>query len=145
MNITNNNPNYVPQYATWRGETVRNTGNLTQDVLLERKFNLEINRRIDPNGGLMSAHINQINTMRLNAQNIGGNAPGISINTPTQAMETFNNRRVSAIRQLMGEQEEGSLAMNVLQGMLERTLNPPSNGLMHARYAPRPGGVDARV
>ena len=146
VNMKINDLNYVPQYATWRGETVRNTNGLTQQVLFERKFNLEIRSRIDPGGRLMDAHINQINAMRLNAQRLGtATRPGISINTPTQAMETFNNRRINAIRQLMSEQEEGSLAFNVLKGMLERAQNPSSNGSYNVRYAERPGGFNVTI
>ena len=144
MNV--NNPNYVPQYATWRGETVRNTGGLTQQVLLERKLSLEIRSRVDPNGRLMGAHVNQINAMRLNAQRLGNaTRRGICLNTPTPAMETFNNRRIDVIRQLMSEQEEGSLALDILQRMLERAQNPSSIGSSHVRYAVRPGGFNQTI
>ena len=140
MNMKINDPNYVPRYATWRGETVRNTNGLTQQVLLERKFNLEIRSRIDPGGRLMNAHINQINALRQNAQRLGtATRSGICINTPTQAMKTFNSRRIDAIRQLMSEHEDGSLAFNVLQGMLEKAQSPSSNSSSNVRYAPRPG------
>ena len=142
MNV--NNPNYVPQYATWRGETVRNTGGLTQQVILERKLSLEVRSRVDPNGRLMNAHVNQINAMRLNAQRLGNaTRPGIDLNTPTQAMEIFNNRRIDVIRQLMSEQEEGSLALAILQGMLERAQNPSSNMSSNVRYAVRPAAWEA--
>jgi hypothetical protein len=142
MNVTNSNdPNYVPKYATWRGETVRNTTGLTQEVLLERKLGLEAKKRADPSGRLMMAHVNQINAMRLNAQRLGtATRPGISMNTPTQAMETFRNNRIDAIRQLMTEHKEGSLEMDILQRMLERAQQPRHTGDMHVRYAPRPGG-----
>ncbi|MCL2225692.1 MAG: hypothetical protein FWB96_12065 [Defluviitaleaceae bacterium] len=148
MDINNaNNPSYVPQYATWRGETVRNTNGLTQEVLLRRKLSLEVNARSDPSGRLMNSHINQINAMRLNAQSIGNAArSGISIGTPTAAMETLNGRRIDAIRQLMAEQEEGSLAMDILGGMLEQAQSPQSNAPTNIRYAVRPsGGFDATV
>jgi hypothetical protein len=142
MNVNNaNNPNYVPKCATWRGETVRNTGGLTQAVLLERKLSLEVNSRVDPSGRLMGAHMNQINAMRLNAQRLGTAArPGISMNTPTQAMQTFQNERINVIRQLMSEHEEGSLEMDILQRMLERAQNPPQNRSTNIRDAVRPGG-----
>ena len=97
MNVNANNPYYVPQYATWAGGAARNTGGLTQQEILERKFKLEIGTRI--------------------REDI------TRPNTPAQSAQDFTNRTIDIIRQLMSEQEEGSLAFNVLQSMLERTRN----------------------
>ena len=113
-----NDPNYIPQYATWRGETVRNNGGLTNEVLTRRKLSLEISARADPNGAMMQNHINQINMMRL--ANRTNNS--ISINTPTTAWNALQSRRIDVIREMMAEEEDGSLRMNILQDMLDRAI-----------------------
>ncbi|MCL2249278.1 MAG: hypothetical protein FWC13_08400 [Oscillospiraceae bacterium] len=121
--MINTNPNYIPQTATWRGETIQNTAGHTNEVLTRRKLSLEVNARADPGGRLMKAHIANINAMR--AANTTNNS--ISINTPTQAMQRLQNQRVDAIRALMAENEDNSLKMTILEEMLENALNPPTS------------------
>ncbi|MCL2226487.1 MAG: hypothetical protein FWB97_02515 [Oscillospiraceae bacterium] len=119
MSVSNvNDPNYIPRYATWRGETVRNNGGLTNEVLTRRKLSLEVNARADPSGSMMQNHINQINMMRL--ANRTNNS--ISINTPTSAWNAMQGRRIDVIREMMAEEEEGSLKMSILQDMLDRAM-----------------------
>lgn len=71
---------------------------------------------------------------------------GISINTPTQAWETMQNRRVDVIRELMAENEGNPMQLGIPQQMLETAQNAPRDGgIQNVRYAPRPGGLDASV
>jgi len=96
MNVNANNPYYVPQYATWAGGKARNTGGLNQQEILERKLKLEVGARMReamPHG------------------------------SPGKSAEAVNNLRVDIIRELMSEKEEGSLAFNILQRMLEGIRN----------------------
>ena len=123
--MINTNPNYIPQTATWRGETVQNTAGLTNEVITRRKLSLEVNARADPGGRLMKAHIANINAMR--AANTTNNS--ISINTPTQAMQRLQDQRVAAIRALMEENEDNSLKLTILEEMLENALNPPTSDM----------------
>jgi hypothetical protein len=117
-----NNPNYVPQYVTWRGHTHHNTSGMNQQEITERIMRREVGSRVDPDGRLMAQHVMQINTMRANGAN---QRSGMSMTT--QASQTMQNQHVNAIRELMAQEEEGSLRMNVLQQMLESATRPPVN------------------
>ena len=104
MNINANNPYYVPKYQTLpSGETSLNKLGMTQQEILERNFKLEVGTRLRE-------------ALR----------PG----SPAKSAQERANLEMDIIRQLMAEQEEGSLAMNVLQMMFDRLQGQPSNGPM---------------
>ena len=131
MSISNvNNPNYIPAYieTTRYGAGGPNTNGLTQLEITERKLRREVGSRVDPDGSLMASHIAQINMMRANGQLQGSAMRMRDLNgVSTPASEQMRNQHLTAIRDLMAKEEEGSLRMNVLQRMLDTALNPPTS------------------
>ena len=123
MNVNNaNNPNYVPQYVTFRGETHRNVHGDNNRQIAENLLWREASQRADPNGRLMNAHIMEINALR--AANRGSGL-SFGLNFPTQASENLRHRQIDVIREMMAEQEEGSFKTEILQRMLENAMRPP--------------------
>ena len=116
MNINNVN------YSNYASQNIANQKNIPLDgksreeITAIRKMALEVNRRADPGGRLMDAHMMKITFMRNQ-----GTGQSVSINTFTPAMESFQTNRLSIIQELMAEQEEGSFKLNALKEMLERT------------------------
>ena len=101
MNVNANNPYYVPKYQTLpSGETSPNKLGMTQQEILERNFKLEVGTRL---------------------------REALTPGSPSKSAEARANLEMDIIRELMAKQEEGSLAMSVLQMMLERIQNQPLN------------------
>jgi len=101
VKLNANNPNYVPKYQTLpSGETNLNKLGMTQEEILTRNFKLEIGTRMRE------------------ALVPGG---------PAKSREAITDLQNGIIRELMSEHEEGSLAFNILQRMLEGTQNQSSN------------------
>jgi len=96
MNVNANIPNYVPKYLEWTpGEPVRNIVGITKEEFLTSQLKLEIGTRL---------------------------REAIPWGKPSYE-GAVNNLKIDIIRQLMSEQEEDSLAMNILQRMLESAQN----------------------
>ncbi|MCL2199483.1 MAG: hypothetical protein FWB80_11215 [Defluviitaleaceae bacterium] len=124
MDVCNaNNPNYVPEYTTWRGYTHRNTNGLTQQELQERILRREVAGRVDPSGSLMASHLADVQRIG------GGRVSNMLNNIQTSASQTMQNQHLTAIRDLMSQEEEGSLRMNILQRMLEDATRPANISL----------------
>ena len=115
MSINNvSNSNYSPGHVANR-KNIPLEGKSREEITAIRKMALEVNRRADPGGRLMDAHMMKITFMRNQ-----GTEQRVSINTFTPAMETFQTNRMNIIRELMAEQDEGSFKLTALQEMLER-------------------------
>ncbi|MCL2279027.1 MAG: hypothetical protein FWC20_06430 [Oscillospiraceae bacterium] len=101
MNLNANNPYYVPKYQTLPGGgTNLNKLGMTQEEILTRNFKLEIGTRMRE------------------ALVPGG---------PAKSREAIADLKSGIIRELMSQHEEGSLAFNILERMLERAQNQSSN------------------
>ncbi|MCL2169919.1 MAG: hypothetical protein FWB74_07835 [Defluviitaleaceae bacterium] len=125
MNINNaNNPNYIPAYieTTRYGVGGPNNTRLTMQEITERKLRREVGSRVDASGSLMAQHVAQINMMRMNGTIQGSAMRNANISTP--AAEAMRNQRIDVIRDIMSNEEEGTLRMSVLQQMLEQALQP---------------------
>jgi len=108
LNVNANNPYYVPKYQTLPGGgTNLNKLGMTQEEILTRNFKLEIGTRMRE------------------ALVPGG---------PAKSREAIADLKSDIIRELMSQHEEGSLAFNILERMLERAQNQPSNGSNAGSY-----------
>ncbi|MCL2217471.1 MAG: hypothetical protein FWB91_10700 [Defluviitaleaceae bacterium] len=125
MTVNNaNNPNYVPQYVTWRGETNRNYNGLNQQEITERQLRREVFSRVNQGNVLGQAHLQEVQRIT------GGQSSSMTSGIQTQHSEAIRNQTANVIRELMAGEEEGSLRMSVLQRMLEDSMRPPTNEIL---------------
>ena len=102
VNANANNPYYVPKYQTLPGGgTSPNKLGMTQEEIITRNLKLEISTQL---------------------------RAALPHGSPAKSQEAIADLKSSIIQELMSQHEEGSLAFNILQRMLEGTQNQPSNG-----------------
>ncbi|MCL2350408.1 MAG: hypothetical protein FWC67_02900 [Defluviitaleaceae bacterium] len=127
MNI--NNPNYIPSYvpSTKHAAGGPNNNRLTQQEITERQIMREVFSRVDSRLG--KAHLAEV-------ARIGGGRVSTmqtSSSVVTQHSEAIRNQTIDIVRDIMSQEEDGTLRMTTLQQMLDNLLNQMPMGPAQSR------------